>query len=190
MYSLIFFYFPANNKQVLLFRLFHHALFQFRNHRFALLTYFFLSVVKFIPQTAFLTFQFVHFPQFLLKRFGPFVELLRKREHRHLDRSDPCRETEHDPDVFLLRDENLKLKDKTKCAILTLNALFGDVLMTSDNVKTYGDRAKERLDDAFVLFRKAKNVTFLRKRNRISVRYEVEGTPHALVYDKEKGEFL
>ena len=96
----------------------------------------------------------------------------------------------NDPDVFLLRDENLKLKDKTKCAILTLNALFGDVLMTSDNVKTYGDRAKKRLDDAFVLFRKAKNVTFLRKRNRISVRYEVEGTPHALVYDKEKGEFL
>ena len=96
----------------------------------------------------------------------------------------------NDPDVFLLRDENLKLKEKTKFAILTLNALFGDVLMTSDNVKGYGDRAKERMNDAFELFKKAKNVRFQRKGNRIAVRYEVDGNPRALVYDKEKGELI
>ena len=73
MYSLFFFYFPANDKQILLFRLFHHALFQFRNHRPSLLTYLFLPIIKLISQTAFLSLQLIHLlfqSQFLSHRFS------------------------------------------------------------------------------------------------------------------------
>ncbi len=96
----------------------------------------------------------------------------------------------NDPDVFLLRDENLKLKEKTKTALLTINALFGSVLMTSDNVKTYGEAAKEKMKKAFELFRHASVHSFERKGKRILIRYEADGKAHEIVYDKERGEFI
>ena len=96
----------------------------------------------------------------------------------------------NDPDVFLLRDENLKLKEKTKTALLTINALFGSVLMTSDNLKTYGAAARRKLEEAFDLFRHAEVKDFSRKGKRIFIRYEKNGEEKTVVYDKEKGELI
>ena len=36
--------------------------------------------------------------------------------------------------------------------IPVLNALFGDLLMTSDNVKEYGESAKKKMNEAYELF--------------------------------------
>ena len=51
-----------------------------------------------------------------------------------------------DPDVFLLRDDNIKLSDPQKEILATVNALFGGVLFTSDNIGAYTGKAKERFD--------------------------------------------
>ena len=52
---------------------------------------------------------------------------------RHLD----GRAWRNDPDVFLLRDDNMKLSPEQREILATVNALFGGVLFTSDNVGTY-----------------------------------------------------
>ncbi len=96
----------------------------------------------------------------------------------------------NDPDVFLLRDDNLKLKSKTKDALLTLNALFGSVLMTSDNVKEYDADKRKRLDKAFRLFYNAKDARYERMGNKIKVRYRMDDTEHEFTYDTKKGEML
>ena len=58
---------------------------------------------------------------------------------RHLD----GRAFRNDPDVFLLRDDNIRLTPAQRELLATVNALFGGVLFTSDNVAKYdaGKRA-------------------------------------------------
>ncbi|MBR0041076.1 MAG: alpha-galactosidase [Oscillospiraceae bacterium] len=46
-----------------------------------------------------------------------------------------------DPDVFFLREENLKLTEEEKQNLCTVNALFGGMLLCSDNMGQYGDKA-------------------------------------------------
>ena len=93
----------------------------------------------------------------------------------------------NDPDVFLLRDENMSLSAATRKALLTINALFGSVLMTSDNVGTYGAEQKEALDEAFALFREGKVVSFVKKGRYIKVRYELGGKEQSFKYDTARG---
>ena len=48
-----------------------------------------------------------------------------------------------DPDVFFLREENLKLKPDQKAALATVCSLFGGVLLTSDNMGQYSEETRE-----------------------------------------------
>ncbi|MBR6072373.1 MAG: alpha-galactosidase [Acholeplasmatales bacterium] len=93
----------------------------------------------------------------------------------------------NDPDVFLLRSENIKLSVEQKRALLTINSLFGNVLMTSDNIATYNDEQKKMLDDAFNMFYNAKNICFERIKNMIKLSYELDGKSIKLIYDTKKG---
>ena len=64
---------------------------------------------------------------------------------RHLD----GRAFRNDPDVFLLRDDNMKLTPAQRETLATVNALFGGVLFTSDNVGAYDAKKRafyERLE--------------------------------------------
>ena len=63
--------------------------------------------------------------------------LLNTVYRRHLD----GRAWRNDPDVFLLRDDNMKLSEKQRETLAAVNALFGGVLFTSDNVGAY-DKGK------------------------------------------------
>ncbi len=45
----------------------------------------------------------------------------------------------NDPDVFLMRDSNLKLSEMQKRTLFTVNYLFGSLLFTSDNTVEYND---------------------------------------------------
>ena len=49
-----------------------------------------------------------------------------------------------DPDVFFLRDENVKLTPEQKDKLARVNALLGGVLLTSDNPAQYGPAAREQ----------------------------------------------
>ena len=96
----------------------------------------------------------------------------------------------NDPDVFLLRDNNISLNKKQKIALLTLNALFGSVIMTSDNIAEYDDEKKSYLSAALELFRHAEVKRFSRKHDIITVDYELSGKTHTISYNYKKGVIL
>ena len=93
----------------------------------------------------------------------------------------------NDPDVILLRDDNIDLTEKQRYALTKINALFGSLLMTSDNPKTYDDKKAGVLSEALELFKDAKVLFYERKRKFIYVEYEIGGKKHAFYYDTKKG---
>lgn len=54
----------------------------------------------------------------------------------------------NDPDVFLLRDDNISLSGIQKQALAIVNDLFGSVYFTSDDMLAYNDKQKKVLDFA------------------------------------------
>ncbi len=93
----------------------------------------------------------------------------------------------NDPDVFLLRRENIKLSDEQKRALLTIKALFGSVLMTADNIAKYDVDQKKLLKEALELSKKATVTGYLRDSKWIRIRYTIDGEEKMLSYDTEKG---
>ena len=96
----------------------------------------------------------------------------------------------NDPDVFLLRDDNIKLSPAQRRALLTLNALFGNVLMTSDNVAQYDEGKRKMLSDALDLFHNAKVTGYARKGDTIEIFYTIGEQSHTIKYDTKRGILL
>ena len=94
----------------------------------------------------------------------------------------------NDPDVFLLRDENVKLTESNKLALLKINALFGSVLMTSDNIASYSEEKRAELSSALELFYRGKVTDYYRNDTAVTVEYDLDGKARKFVYDTEKGE--
>ena len=92
-----------------------------------------------------------------------------------------------DPDVFLLRDDNISMSAAQRRALMTINALFGSVMMTSDNIATYDGRKKRLLAGALDLFERARVTSFGRFDNIITIEYELDGKRHTVKYDTAKG---
>ena len=95
----------------------------------------------------------------------------------------------NDPDVFLLRDENLSLSFEQRVALTKINALFGSVLMTSDNLASYDEAKKKILAEALDLFQHAEFASYKRRGNLIDIGYSLNGETHELTYDTNKGVF-
>ena len=95
-----------------------------------------------------------------------------------------------DPDVFLLREENIKLNKKQKLSLITINSLFGSVLMTSDNVGEYNGEAKRLLENSLDIFFNAKEKEFRRDKEFICISYVLDGKKHELKYNTKKGELI
>lgn len=55
----------------------------------------------------------------------------------------------NDPDVFLLRDDNIKLTNIQKETLSTVNHIFGSLIFTSDNLKKY-DASKHAFFDSIM----------------------------------------
>ncbi|MBO5555925.1 MAG: alpha-galactosidase, partial [Oscillospiraceae bacterium] len=86
-----------------------------------------------------------------------------------------------DPDVFFLREENLKLTDREKEILSTVNSLFGGVLFHSDDMSRYRPEARA----AYARLRRnreAENVRVLADRG-LAVRYTLDGQEHELVIE-------
>ena len=95
----------------------------------------------------------------------------------------------NDPDVFLLRDENIKLSMSQREALGKLNALFGSVLFTSDNIATYDETKKLLFDKILQIFYNAHNRRYITKGNIIDITYELYGEKQHIKYDIKKGVF-
>lgn len=91
-----------------------------------------------------------------------------------------------DPDVFLLRDNDIKLSKEQRRALCLLNHLCGSVFMTSDNVAAYDEEKKEILKEAERLS-SAKVVGIERNKERITLTYLLDGKEEQLTYNTEKG---
>ncbi|MBR6918488.1 MAG: alpha-galactosidase [Clostridia bacterium] len=93
----------------------------------------------------------------------------------------------NDPDVFLLRDGNLSLSREQRRALITINALFGSVMMTSDNIAEYDEEKQSLLAKSLELFRNASVRAYSRRADVITVDYTDGTGDHTIKYDTEKG---
>lgn len=93
----------------------------------------------------------------------------------------------NDPDVFLLRDDNIELSFAQRKALTKINALFGSVLMTSDNIAEYNDAKKQVLADALDIFEHATDKSFVKKGDSIKVSYKLHDKEHSFTYHTKKG---
>ena len=96
----------------------------------------------------------------------------------------------NDPDVFLLRDNNISLSPSQREALTKINALFGGVLMTSDNIKDYDDDKKKKLGEALELFESSKVLSYKMNKKIIEIIYELNNEKHTLKYSINKGVFI
>lgn len=99
----------------------------------------------------------------------------------------------NDPDVFLLRKDIALTYDQKK-SLAMINALFGSVLTTSDDLSTYDRlypnydrRAAAILEDTLKLQKEAKNVSFKKCGNVIEITYNLDDKTYVLEYDFETG---
>ena len=92
----------------------------------------------------------------------------------------------NDPDVFLLRD-NIKLTSDQRKSLAGINALFGSLLMTSDNVSEYTEKKSIALEHALNLFHNGKVISFHREGREIRIEFELNGRPGTIIYDMIRG---
>lgn len=93
----------------------------------------------------------------------------------------------NDPDVFLLRDENISLSKEQRNALSTINALFGSLLMTSDNPGSYDIEKQAQLEKILTLSKSATVNDYRRKGNKIYIYYDIDHTRLVYIYDMKKG---
>ncbi len=94
----------------------------------------------------------------------------------------------NDPDVFLLRDNNMNMSFKQRELLAKINGYFGSLLFVSDNVEDYSDAQMK----VFLNIIKKKDVQILRaefeKKHVIAVECTVNGEKETFKFNSETGE--
>ena len=80
----------------------------------------------------------------------------------------------NDPDVFFLREKNLKLSDQQKYMLATVNSVLGGVLLHSDNMAEYGPVARAQYAQ-LLRNRDAVNIEVEKDLEHFSLSYELDG---------------
>lgn len=96
----------------------------------------------------------------------------------------------NDPDVFLLRDDNIKLSKAQKEAIIIIDAIYGQLLMNSDNLSEYDEEKKELLNRALDIFYHAQDRSHKVDGDIIEITYKLNGRAEKLLYSTSKGVFV
>ncbi len=89
----------------------------------------------------------------------------------------------NDPDVFFLRDDNIDLLPEQKRLLAELNALFGGVLLMSDDVNAYTDAQRDAYAYIRSLSENAENVRF--HPDEFKVTYTLDGEDRAINIPRE-----
>ena len=79
-----------------------------------------------------------------------------------------------DPDVFFLREENCKLTAEQKRTLATVNALLGNVFLTSDMPSRYTDAQRAEYRRLRRVFEHAKQVEVETENGVITIRYSLD----------------
>ena len=93
----------------------------------------------------------------------------------------------NDPDVFLLRDDNIRLTKAQRESLTMINALFGSLMMTSDDISAYDQQKREVLEHALRLFEEGKVLSCRRDGRTIRVAYELRGERRQMFYEFNRG---
>ena len=116
--------------------------------------------------------------RFLVALFHPVLGVLLLDLQRHQSGEDS---------VARLRDDNLSLSFERRTALITLNALFGRLLMTSDNIADYDGEKLDLLSGALSLFRGARVKDYCREGDTVKITYAENGRDTTITYDTRKG---
>lgn len=84
-----------------------------------------------------------------------------------------------DPDVFFLREDNIRLTAEEKYTLATVNSLFGGVLLCSDNMGCYSPTAREMYAQ-LLKNREAKSIRVTNDGAGLSVSYDLDGAEEML----------
>ena len=87
----------------------------------------------------------------------------------------------NDPDVFFLRDKNLRLTEKQKIVLSTVNSIVGGVLLHSDNMADYSSAARTRYG-LLLHNRSAKNLRVLDAPG-LTLCYDLDGAEHRITVE-------
>ena len=85
----------------------------------------------------------------------------------------------NDPDVFLLRDNNIKLSENQKLQLATVNGLFGSLWFTSDDCSLYSPEKIQNFSKVLKLH-KAKNLKVSDNRKSVFIEYNLDGKEEQL----------
>ena len=102
---------------------------------------------------------------------------------RHLD----GRAFMNDPDVFLLRNTNMKMNLEKRELLAKINSLFGSLLFISDNVSDYDEKQMNILKGIFSGDKAEIISAEYTGRKRITVKYKLADTVHTLSFNPDNG---
>lgn len=88
----------------------------------------------------------------------------------------------NDPDVFFLRDENIKLNAEQKDLLATLNALLGGVFLTSDNPSNYTEQQIEQYK-YYRHLSQAENIHTSMNESTLTITYTLDDKNHIFTCD-------
>jgi len=88
----------------------------------------------------------------------------------------------NDPDVFFLREDNIRLTKRQKHILATVNSLFGGMLLHSDDMSKYDEAAR----GAYAQLLKNREATEIRvhAEHGLSISYKLDGKRHELTIEK------
>lgn len=102
---------------------------------------------------------------------------------RHLD----GRAFLNDPDVFFLRNNNMKMSFEKRKLMGKLNSVFGSLLFISDNVGDYDAEQMRALKEIFSSEKAEVLSAEYSAKKRICVKYRLNNTEHTLVFNPDNG---
>lgn len=82
----------------------------------------------------------------------------------------------NDPDVFLLRKDNIKMNEKQKMDLARINAIYGGVFLTSDNPSSYTPEMQQQYQQLRQLS-EAKIISLATGKDKITANLLVDGSP-------------
>ncbi len=91
-----------------------------------------------------------------------------------------------DPDVFLLRKDNIEFTFEQQKALAKFIKLFGGVLFMSDDISQYNDEQLEVFKDV-LSDDDCKVTNVVENNNRVYIDYVQNGEPHVLAFDIKTG---
>lgn len=96
----------------------------------------------------------------------------------------------NDPDVFLLRDNNIKMPLQKRNIIALVNSLCGNLLFVSDDVSTYTENQKKIFMDTITRSKAIISSAEFVKDKIIRIDYTLDGKRSCLVFNLATGEQL